>query len=96
MIAGRTRRNSDPVPGRGSCRAASPDRYRPDLAISLANLGIRLWALGRPAEALPPAEEAVAVYRELATATQEIYTHEDREAQHAALTKISRALRIES
>jgi integrase len=28
--------------------------------------------------------------------TQEIYTHEDREAQHEALTKISRALRIES
>lgn len=24
MIAGRTRRNSDPVPGRGSCRAAIP------------------------------------------------------------------------
>jgi hypothetical protein len=24
MIAGRSRRNSDPVPGRGSCRAAIP------------------------------------------------------------------------
>ena len=31
--------------------AASPDRYRPDLARSLDNLGVRFSELGRPATA---------------------------------------------
>jgi tetratricopeptide (TPR) repeat protein len=45
-----------------------PGRYRPDLARCLANLGIRYAGLDRPAEALPPSEEAVAIRRELARA----------------------------
>ena len=53
--------------------AASPDRYRPDLARSLNNLRILLSKLGRPAEALPVTEEAVATYRELAAASPDRY-----------------------
>ena len=37
--------------------AVTPDRYRPDLAQSLSNLGARLSQLGRPTEALPVTEE---------------------------------------
>ena len=37
-----------------------PDRYRPDLARSLYDLGARYSELGRPADALPVTEEAVA------------------------------------
>ena len=48
--------------------AAIPDRYRPDLARSLNSLGVQLSELGRPADALPPAQEAVVIYRELAAA----------------------------
>ncbi len=46
--------------------AASPDRYRPDLARSLNSLGVSFWELGRPAGALPVTEEAVAIFRALA------------------------------
>ena len=53
--------------------AASPDRYRPDLAFALANLGVWLSELGRPADALPVAEEAVAIRRELAAASPDRY-----------------------
>ena len=53
--------------------AASPDRYRPDLAASLSNLGVTFSELGRPAEALPVAEEAVAIRRELAAASPDRY-----------------------
>jgi tetratricopeptide (TPR) repeat protein len=49
--------------------AASPDRYRPDLARSLGNLGVSFWELGRPADALPVTQEAVAMFRELAAAS---------------------------
>ena len=52
---------------------ANPDRYRPDLAPSLSNLGVRFSALGRPAEALPVTEEAVAIRRELAAANPDRY-----------------------
>ena len=45
-----------------------PTGTAPDLAASLSNLGIRLSVLGRPADALPVTEEAVAAYRELAAA----------------------------
>ncbi|MFC7590285.1 tetratricopeptide repeat protein [Nonomuraea antimicrobica] len=38
--------------------AAFPERYRPDLATSLTNLGIWLAALGRPAEAEEMQREA--------------------------------------
>ena len=49
--------------------AAYPDRYRPDLARSLTNLGVRFSELGRPAEALPADQEAVRdLGRELAAA----------------------------
>ena len=53
--------------------AAYPDRYRPDLATSLTNLGIRFSELGRPAEALPVTQEAVAIRRELAAANPDRY-----------------------
>jgi tetratricopeptide (TPR) repeat protein len=43
-----------------------PDRYRPHLAASLSNLGVRFSELGRPAEALPVTQEAVTIRRELA------------------------------
>src|SRR6266487_3969376 len=39
----------------------------------LTNLGLRLSALGRPADALPPAEEAVAIYRDMAAADPDRY-----------------------
>jgi hypothetical protein len=32
--------------------STDPDRYRPELARSLANLGISLYELGRPSETL--------------------------------------------
>jgi hypothetical protein len=38
--------------------AASPDRYRPDLAQSLTNLGVLLTQLGRPAEGKAAQKEA--------------------------------------
>lgn len=53
--------------------AASPDRYRPDLAAALSNLGVRFSELGRPADALPATQEAVALYRELAAAIPDRY-----------------------
>ena len=53
--------------------AASPDRYRPDLAPSLTNLGVTFSELGRPADALPVTEEAVAIHRELAAASPDRY-----------------------
>ena len=53
--------------------AASPDRYRPDLASSLSSLGFGFSELGRPAEGLPVSEEAVAMFRELAAATPDRY-----------------------
>ena len=48
--------------------AASPDRYRADLAGQLINLGVWSSRLGRAAEALPASQEAVAIYRDLAAA----------------------------
>jgi hypothetical protein len=53
--------------------AASPDRYRPDLASALSNLGVLFSELGRPADALPVTEEAAATYRELAAASPDRY-----------------------
>ena len=46
--------------------SANPDRYRPDLAASLANLATRLAEMGRAADALGPQREAVLVYQQLA------------------------------
>ena len=51
----------------------TPDRYRPDLAQSLNDLGAVLWELGRRSEALPVTEEAVAIRRELADAGPDRY-----------------------
>jgi hypothetical protein len=51
----------------------NPDWHRPDLVRSLTNLGIWLSTLGRPAQALPVTEEAVAIYRELAAAAPDRY-----------------------
>ena len=53
--------------------AAYPDRYRPDLADSLNNLGVRLSELGRPADALLAEQEAVRIRRELAAANPDRY-----------------------
>lgn len=53
--------------------AADPGRYRPRLANSLANLGIGLWDLGMPADALPVTEEAISLYRELAAGDSSKY-----------------------
>ena len=69
----RCRSPRKPSPSRRELAAASPDRYRPDLATSLSNLGIRFSELGRPAEALPVTEEAVTIYRELAAASPDRY-----------------------
>lgn len=65
-------------------RAIKVHHLRHTTATLLKNLGV-------------PARDAQLIlgHSRLAV-TQEIYTHEDREAQHEALTKISRALRIES
>src|SRR6266542_1247072 len=52
---------------------ASPDRYRPDLAASLSNLGASYSELGRPADALPAEQEAVAIRRELAATNPDRY-----------------------
>ena len=51
----------------------APDRYRPDLAGSLSNLGVTYSELGRLADALPVTEEAVAINRELAAANPDRY-----------------------
>ncbi|MFC7590283.1 tetratricopeptide repeat protein [Nonomuraea antimicrobica] len=53
--------------------AASPDRYRPDLAASLTNLGNCFSELGRPDKALPVTQEAVTIRRELTAASPERY-----------------------
>jgi hypothetical protein len=53
--------------------ASYPDRYRPDLAGSLSNLGNRFSELGRPDQALPPAREAVEIRRELAASYPDRY-----------------------
>jgi tetratricopeptide (TPR) repeat protein len=53
--------------------AASPDRYRPDLARTLNNLGLTFSELGRPAEALPVIQEAVTIRRELAAVSPDRY-----------------------
>jgi tetratricopeptide (TPR) repeat protein len=73
--------------------AASPDRYRSDLATSLTNLGVTLSELGRPAEALPVTEEAVVMYRELAAAYPDRYGSELARSLRAlsqALEKLGR------
>ena len=53
--------------------AAMPDRYRPDLASSLASLGATLPDLGRLGDALPATQEALGIYRELAAAMPDRY-----------------------
>ncbi|MEV6124333.1 hypothetical protein AB0M23_28135, partial [Streptomyces sp. NPDC052077] len=50
---------------------ANPDAYLPNLATSLNNLSNRLGEVGRPAEGLTAAEEAVSHYRALAKANRE-------------------------
>ncbi|WP_372672737.1 tetratricopeptide repeat protein [Amycolatopsis kentuckyensis] len=50
-----------------------PDRYRPDLASSLNNLGTYLQEVGRYREALGATEEAVTIYRGLAEAEPDRY-----------------------
>ncbi len=45
---------------------ATPQAFLPDLAASLTSLGLRLADVGRREEALAAAQEATALYRELA------------------------------
>ncbi|MFB4298263.1 tetratricopeptide repeat protein, partial [Actinomadura sp. NTSP31] len=51
----------------------NPERYLPDLATSLTNLGVTLSELGRLDEALPVTEEAVRIRRQLAQNNPERY-----------------------
>ena len=60
----------------GSWPPPIPAWYCPGPAASLSNLGIWFSELGRPVEALPVAEEAVAIYRELAAAYPDRYRPE--------------------
>jgi tetratricopeptide (TPR) repeat protein len=53
--------------------AADPDRYRPDLALSLINLGARFSVLRQPEEALSAVQEAVRLYRDLAASDPDWY-----------------------
>ncbi|MFF5263299.1 serine/threonine-protein kinase [Actinomadura viridis] len=52
---------------------ADPDRYAPDLARSLSNLGNTLWRLGRHDEGLPVEQEVVDIRRRLAEADPDRY-----------------------
>ncbi|MEV6710270.1 tetratricopeptide repeat protein, partial [Micromonospora wenchangensis] len=51
----------------------NPDAYLPNLATSLNNLGNHLADLGRPEQALTPAEEAVRIRRHLAETNPDAY-----------------------
>jgi tetratricopeptide (TPR) repeat protein len=62
--------------------AASPHRYRSDLAQALNNLAVTFAELGRPAEALPVTQEAVDICRELADASPERYRPELARSLH--------------
>ncbi len=53
--------------------AADPDRYFPELAATLTNLGSWLSELECPDQALGPTGEATALYRELAEADPDSY-----------------------
>lgn len=57
-----------------------PDRHRHDLAFSLRRLAVILAAPARNSEALSPAQEAVAIYRELAAAAPERYRPDHSDA----------------
>jgi Tetratricopeptide repeat len=54
----------------------NPDAFRPALATSLNNLATFLSELGRPPEALPPAEEAVKLRRELFEHNPDAFTRD--------------------
>ena len=56
--------------------SVNPGRYRPDLAGSLANLGIGLSEIGCSAEALAVTQEALALYRDLAGENPDRYRSE--------------------
>jgi len=56
--------------------AARPDAFRPDLAVSLNNLSIRLGELGRREEGLAAIAEAVDIRRELAARWPAAHLHD--------------------
>lgn len=56
-----------------SWAAVEPDRYRPNLAAALTNLGGTLSALGSAQEAHAATEEGTRLYRELAAAEPDRY-----------------------
>jgi hypothetical protein len=64
-ISGAVRATTRPASPLMARSASEGSRAGGDLAVSLAYLASRLSELGR-ADALPPAEEAVAIFRELA------------------------------
>lgn len=64
--------------------AASPDRYRPELAANLTNLGSWLAEQGQPEAALGPTREAAGLYQDLAGADPDRY----RPDLAAALTNL--------
>jgi hypothetical protein len=89
----------------------NPDSYAPFLARSLSNLAARCSELGRPADALPDAEKAVAIYRELAssnprahrlglamalTSIGEVYLQSGRQTEAESASAEARALRESS
>jgi hypothetical protein len=58
---------------RAGMASGEPDAFRPDLAMSLNNLSIRLAGLGRREDALAAIEEAVTIRRELAAARPDVF-----------------------
>ncbi|WP_436533155.1 tetratricopeptide repeat protein [Actinoplanes sp. HUAS TT8] len=51
----------------------NPDTHRPDLAVSLNDLGLRLSESGRREQAIAPVQEAAVVFRRLAAADPDTY-----------------------
>ena len=56
------------VNGLRTTAESNPETHRPPLAAALKGLATTLTDTGRPAEGLPPIEEAVTIYRDLAAA----------------------------
>ena len=55
---------------------ASPDAFRPSLAMTLNNLSNRLVDMERLEEGLAVIEEATGIYRELAARSPDAYYHQ--------------------
>lgn len=73
--------------------AEDPDRYQPDLAASLTDLGAMLGELGQPQEALPIHHESVQIYRRPTPAPRPTRRSPRRHRQHRPMT-LGRPARI--